>query len=110
MSNPRDAYIHVCSGGYHGNGDDVDMDIKMITRVNSQLQAHCPWNTGDDEMGGIGFKYAPKLESKTASALEFKKMFTDEDWEYSEGKKGEEFGGQDSWFRGSCICQYRLRG
>ena len=49
-------------GGFHGNGDDGDVDIKSYSRFASSLGAHCD---GTD-LGEYGFEYWAKTEGLTA--------------------------------------------
>ena len=50
-------------GGFHGNGDDDDVDIKLYSRFNADLQAHCD---GVGTLGEYGFAYWAKTENATA--------------------------------------------
>ena len=49
-------------GGFHGNGDDGDVDIKSYSRFASSLDAHC----SGIGLGEYGFSYWAKTENATA--------------------------------------------
>jgi len=47
-------------GGSHGNGDDDDIDLKSVSRVNKSLHDHCD----GVNLGPYGFEYWPKPENQ----------------------------------------------
>jgi hypothetical protein len=50
------------NGGFHGNGDDGDIDLKSVSRIHESLSDHCS-GVGP----AYGFEYWPKPENQSAN-------------------------------------------
>ena len=49
----------ITGGGFHGNDDDDDLDMKMLSRLYPNVDGHCPGAA----MGNWGFSPAPSVDN-----------------------------------------------
>lgn len=95
------------AGGFHGNFDDGDLDIKMISQLQQfpTLYAHCP---GFD-LGQYGFQAWPHTEGTTAFQRYFSNA-SDTPWTTAPHKNAEKQawaeGEMRKWLGNGCICQW----
>ena len=89
------------TGGFHGYGDDSDIDIKSASRVHKNINNHCC----GENIGVYGFEFWPKTKgaSDEQSRSEIAAMTGDKS---SAGYQALPAVLQDSYFQKACACEW----